>query len=325
MKFIKRNSLDSNPPPAVSARELEMDINKNVLIVDTSYYIFYRYFATLRWYQFQNTEPASAAAPVASGPETEATGAAVEVTVTEPKPARVLNHATLHENGDFVEAFKRHIKQDFEKLCKKWDVESSNIIFCLDCPRAEIWRMKIFPDYKGKRKLASNFNGNIFPVFYKFAEDEGYTMLSSKNLEADDVVYLCTKHFRARQTADASIIIITNDNDYLQIKSERIEIYNMMGRDITLRSTGNAKDDLLKKILIGDISDCIPNICPKMGEKTAQKLVNMTEADRDKWIDAKGCRKQYELNRTLIDFTYIPAELTVDFEKFLGKFLEKLI
>ena len=31
--------------------------NTNFLLIDTSYYVFYRYFATLRWYKFQATTP----------------------------------------------------------------------------------------------------------------------------------------------------------------------------------------------------------------------------------------------------------------------------
>ena len=91
----------------------------------------------------------------------------------------------------------------------------------------------------------------------------------------------------------------------------------MMGKDICSRITSSATDELLKKILIGDVSDNIINICPKMGEKTAQKLIEMSENERDEWIDAKGCRKQYELNKTLIDFKNIPDKYSEPLIKYL--------
>uniref|UniRef100_A0A6C0KSJ8 5'-3' exonuclease alpha-helical arch N-terminal domain-containing protein n=1 Tax=viral metagenome TaxID=1070528 RepID=A0A6C0KSJ8_9ZZZZ len=262
-------------------------MDKNILLFDTSYYVFYRYFATLRWYGFQKETP------------------------------KDLDHSKIHENEEFITAFKKHIDQDFAKLQKKWEIEKSNIIFCADCARADIWRMEIFPDYKGSRKIASTFNGNIFHTFYKYIEDEKYTIISGKHLEADDVVYLIVHTIKELTPKHKQIIIITNDNDYLQIKSTNVEIYNMMGKDIALRTEGKPENDLLKKILIGDVADNIINICPKMGEKTAQKLITMNESEREEWIDSKGCRKQYELNKTLIDFRNIPKQYSDPLVKYL--------
>lgn len=262
-------------------------IDKNILLIDTSYYVFYRYFATLRWYKFQATTP------------------------------KDLDYEKIHEDQEFIDSFKKHIIQDIQKLQKKWDIEKSNIIFCADCARADIWRMEIFPDYKGSRKLASSFNGNIFNIFYKYIEDDNYNVLSAKHLEADDVIYITTTVIKDIKSKHPLIVIITNDSDYLQIKNENIEIYNMMGKDICTRITNNVNDELLKKILIGDISDNIINICPKMGEKTALKLIAMSENERDEWIDSKGCRKQYELNKTLIDFKNIPEKYSEPLIKYL--------
>lgn len=32
---------------------LNLDYSKNIILIDSSYYVFYRYFATLRWFLFQ--------------------------------------------------------------------------------------------------------------------------------------------------------------------------------------------------------------------------------------------------------------------------------
>lgn len=268
-------------------------LDKNTLLIDTSYYVFYRYFATLRWYGFQNTTP------------------------------KDLDHSTLHENEEFVDAYKKHIQQDLAKLQKKWEIDKENIIFGVDCARADIWRMEIFPDYKGSRKVASSFNGNIFNVFYKYIEEQGYMIISGKHLEADDVIYLIVKTIKQLNPKHKKLVIITNDNDYLQIKADgedNVEIYNMVGKDIATRIDGKVADSLLKKILIGDVSDNIINVCPKMGEKTAQKLIDMNENERSEWIDSKGCRKQFELNRKLIDMNYIPAVYSEPLVNYLVKY-----
>jgi len=36
--------------------ELTLDNNKNIVLIDTSYYTFYRYFATYRWFTFKKIE-----------------------------------------------------------------------------------------------------------------------------------------------------------------------------------------------------------------------------------------------------------------------------
>lgn len=224
----------------------------NVLLIDTSYYVFHRYNATLKWFSFQ-------------------------------KENENIDYSTLDTNPAFIDAFKKHFDKDMAKLVKKWKV-SSNIVFCLDCPRTEIWRNDIYANYKGGRVLSNTFNCGIFSIFYSMLAEKQHKLLSCNSLEADDIVYLLTKHIVNNYTMN--IIIITNDNDYLQILAfndptlePRIHIHNMMNKnsDISKRSKGNV--DLLYKICLGDASDNIPPICPRLGSKTALKLANMDELE----------------------------------------------
>ena len=69
--------------------EIVINTNSRVLIVDASYYIFYRYFSSLRWYSFQNNE-------------------------------KIIDYANLHNNKIFVDAYKNHIAKDIEKWKKRW-------------------------------------------------------------------------------------------------------------------------------------------------------------------------------------------------------------
>jgi 5'-3' exonuclease len=69
------------------------------------------------------------------------------------------------------------------------------------------------------------------------------------------------------------------------------------------------------KIIIGDVSDNIPPIMKKCGPKTAEKLAqNAEELAKifDKHPDAKT---QYDLNRRLIDFSFIDEEAKQNFLK----------
>jgi 5'-3' exonuclease len=231
----------------------------------------------------------------------------------------------LHTNEEFIKAFKKHVIADIAKLRKKWKVDQShhtNIIFCSDCPRSNIWRNEIYSAYKGTRVQAKTFNPNIFEIFYKMIVDMKYYELESSNLEADDIVYTTTKYL-VDNNFENDIVIITNDNDYLQILAlrDRIFIHNMLANnsDISSRSKGTPSLDLLLKVLMGDTSDNIPSIWEKVGPKTALKLANMSEVERNKFILSKGseCQKNYDRNLQLVSFSSIPLGLA---QKYLDKY-----
>ena len=38
------------------AASIQLKNNLPVILIDTSYFIFYRYYSTLKWYQFRNKE-----------------------------------------------------------------------------------------------------------------------------------------------------------------------------------------------------------------------------------------------------------------------------
>ena len=78
-------------------------------------------------------------------------------------------------------------------------------------------------------------------------------------------------------------------------------------------STGNAECDLFCKIIIGDISDNIPAVFPKCGPKTALKYFENRNLLETKLNESDKYRTQYELNRTIIDFNYVPKELVDEF------------
>jgi len=246
-----------------------------------------------------------------------------------------VDYNNLHKNEEFIGFFKKHFLQDLVKLKKKWSSISENIIFCKDCSRDTIWRNDHHNNYKGTRVVGKTFNGEIFPVFYNIIQKE-YKWLCLPQLEADDIAYLVVNHLLPLSTNtntdtnisnydfNKKIIIITNDNDYLQMRRPRLEIYNLIGNGINLetRSKGTAEYDLLLKVIMGDISDNIQAIAPKMGPKTSAKIANMTENDRNAWIAAKGpaCIAAYEKNKLMVDFRNIPQELQLMFyEKY--KFL----
>jgi 5'-3' exonuclease len=258
---------------------ITLEKNKAVILIDTSYFVFYRYFSTLRWFQFRNED---------------------------------IDYSTITDNETFMEAFYKHVQDDFKKLCKSWDTTLSQFIFCCDCSRGTIWRNNFTNGYKSLRIQNQTFNPTIFTKFYAFIEKLNLHKIAIDCLEADDVVYL-TKQL---MTDEQCIIIITNDNDYLQIVDERTKIFNMSGKgnDITTRSCGNPQKDLLIKIIMGDKSDNILPIHKGIGAVTANKLASLSETDLETYLIEKNCKDTFENNRLLIDFKKIPVEYIETFK-----------
>jgi 5'-3' exonuclease len=262
--------------------KIPLNKNHNVILIDAGYFMFYRYFATLKWYTFK-------------------------------KQDQIINVQDLHNTREFIEGIENHAMKDIERLKKKWNTK--NVIICLDTPRHMIWRMKLFKEYKDNRNNDS-VNKIALKHLIPFIQDyELAQFLGEDYLEADDIIYILANKILSMPDFTNNIIVITNDNDYLQMRGDRIQIYNLQGKDggydISTRAKGNPSIDLMIKILKGDVSDNIQSICPKLGIKTAMRVALMSEEDRIEWIKMKGeeALNNYYTNKKLIDFKEIPKEL----------------
>lgn len=94
---------------------INLNKNNNVILVDCSYYIFHRYFATYRWFSFQK----------------------INVEIED-----------IVDNNIFISAFYKHINNDIKKICKNWKTTIDNIVLCNDCMRSDIWRNDLYDKYK---------------------------------------------------------------------------------------------------------------------------------------------------------------------------------
>jgi 5'-3' exonuclease len=178
----------------------------------------------------------------------------------------------------------------------------------------------LFPNYKGTRANGSE-DGFMGGPFFKMAYDEklfiqggARSILKHPKLEADDCIAITVKHLLNKYPA-CNIYIITSDKDYLQLAQERVHLYNLAFKDLTEQKscTGDANCDLFCKIVTGDVSDNIPSVFPKCGPKTALKYFENRDLFEKKLLESNAFQTQYELNRKIIDFNYIPEELVNEF------------
>jgi 5'-3' exonuclease len=270
----------------------EMSTNPTFIFIDGSYFCFYRYHSLLTWWKNAYPEQSDV--------------------LLDP-----------YQNQQFVEKFKKTFVENVAKIPKslKLDkIERPIIIVGRDCKRENIWRNELFPNYKGTRANGSE-DGFMGGPFFKMAYDEklfiqggARSILKHPKLEADDCIAITVKHLLNKYPA-CNIYIITSDKDYLQLAQERVHLYNLAFKDLTEQKscTGDANCDLFCKIVTGDVSDNIPSVFPKCGPKTALKYFENRDLFEKKLLESNAFQTQYELNRKIIDFNYIPEELVNEF------------
>ena len=250
---------------------LYLNNDKPIVLIDCSYYIFHRYYATTRWFKFRGVD-------------------------IEPQQL----------SQEFIEAFTDHYHKDIDKIVKKFKTIKSNIYMCIDCLRCDIWRNEYCLNYKGTRIHTDSFNRDIFDIFKTKITD--ITQIQFKHMEADDVVAIIHKQIRNIKPFK-KIVIITNDNDYLQLFDDNTEIVNLNKfKNISDRNTEqDIEQHVIMKCLMGDKSDNIPKI-PKLTKQKALDLIK----DHDnliKWLQDTNNFNHYENNMRLISFEKIPDEL----------------
>ena len=268
----------------------------NFIFIDGSYFNFYRYCALLSWWKNAFPEHLDE--------------------IIEP-----------FQNPQFVAKFRKLFVENVKGLPKKLGLDKVGLnglrnimIVGKDCKRENIWRSTLFPAYKGTRDNSpeSGFKGGaFFKMVYEdglFLEGGAKAVLKHPSLEADDCIAISTKLLLEKYPT-CSIYIITGDKDYLQLASSRVHLFNLAFKRLNEQksSYNDAAKDLFCKIVTGDPSDNIPPIFKGCGPKTAVKYFENRESFLSKLEADPEAKKRYELNRTLVDFNYIPEHLVQEF------------
>ena len=261
---------------------VKLDPNDPFLFVDSSYFVFYRYFSIFNWYRLSQKQ-----------------------TVDVPN---------VLTNTEFMQKFDKLFEDNLEKLRKKHNVPYNNVVFCKDCIRDRIWRYKHYPNYKKSRdERLATFNGDIFKHCYGTLLPDlhkrlGIQWCEHPIAEADDVIAVFTRELHARYP-DTKITIVTNDNDYLQLITDNVQLVNMKNVDLKDRLSTDPMTYLLQKIIMGDKSDNILSVFPKCGEKKALQLAKDKLLLQEKLSKSAEFKERFELNTLLIDTRLVPDEI----------------
>lgn len=258
---------------------------ENLILVDTSYTSFYRFFATIRWYSLAHAD--------------------------EFKEIKDDNKYNWKNNKIFLEKYEKMYLDSIIKLVKVKTFKSSKVIFCMDSPKEELWRNELQCNYKGDR-IDLTLKYNFKPVFnYTYEhiipniikENNNIKSLKLDNLEADDLIAVICMHLKASKQ---NIILISGDADFFQLGRDNLTFINYKSKKPQVLSEKEAEESLKNKILLGDKSDCITGIFPK-GKRINKKEIMESKEKLEEFLNNNPeSKKQYEINKKMIDFNNIP-------------------
>jgi 5'-3' exonuclease len=170
--------------------------------------------------------------------------------------------------------------------------EIGRIVIVFDLGKS--WRKEYYPEYKNKIKDPSDEEGwkNFYAImdkFKRFMSTRGFIISSIEGLEGDDLLVYWVEQLAKNSKSDSQIIV-TGDADMVQSvtgnnfvycnNSSNLKLYHAKGKMVQLKNSDKVKyievnnnEFTLKKILVGDGGDNVPNICTGMGDKTAEGIV----------------------------------------------------
>lgn len=273
-----------------------------ICLIDTSYIVYYSSFAAWRAYSYRANIPK------------ELMGSDYDPTMDE--------------------AFNRFFEKKFKSVLIEAPmkvypfIDKSKYIFCMDCPRKDIWRTDIYPEYKVNRKAqVASFEFNVSKVFEyaynyllpKVCEQFDAIKVQSKSAQGDDVIAVLAQKY---VNNGKDIIIVTGDRDMVQLASDKVTVITHDGtirnpqtqletilkkKSITSEITAN--EFLLFKIIVGDSSDDIPNIKEGIGPKRALELVTNKQKLKKLLTEDHIAAQSFARNKKLIAMSEIPVEV----------------
>lgn len=216
-------------------------------------------------------------------------------------PFGILRHVVLTDIFDNIMAFK----PDFVVIA---------------CDHKKSWRKKLYEAYKAQRKSVRDKDDLDYNKFYDFLqtfiielkEIMPFMTLHIPYLEGDDIIAQLVK----MNHHDNEIIFVTADKDYYQLMQyDNVKMYDSLNKKMIEKTRAEAINDLEIKILMGDKSDNIPGCRPRLGEKTAEKLLLGEPFSKKEGkvlsdlLQEKEFKNNYDRNTKLIDMNYCPSKL----------------
>ena len=260
---------------------------QNLILVDSSYTSFYRFFATLRWMSMANKE-------------------VWEKYKDKPE-------YNWLKNKIFKEKYSKMYLESIVKLVKKSVYKKSMVIFCLDAKKETLWRNNLTKEYKGnradlskKRNFGPTFSYTYKKLIPKLVKDNPHIFsIKEDKVEADDIIAVICKNMEVLNK-DFPIYLVSGDEDFKQLGRKNLHFINYKTKKLIELTKKEAEKNLLLKIICGDNSDNIACIFPKDKKLLSNKRRKEIKEDEDELEnylkENKDAKKKFTLNKKLIDF-----------------------
>lgn len=280
--------------------------SNNIILIDSSYTSFYRFFATRTWYSMAHKE---------------------DFKELQNLVKDFANYNWL-ENKVFMEKYEKMYLESIKTLVTPKVFNDSIIIFARDPPQETIWRNEEKDDYKGGRQdltLKHNFRpvfkftyNNLIPNWVK--ENENYFVIKQDKIEADDIIALASKYIK-KKFKQTKIYIVSGDEDFLQLGDDSVFFAQYRKKKVFQLTECEAKLALVKKIIEGDCSDNIPSIFKGKRVKNKKELIDNPDKLQEYLDENEDIKTKFISNRKIIDFDYIPKKYVEKFNKNIKKVL----
>ena len=222
----------------------------------------------------------------------------------EPLSEDLVRHMVLNS----LRSYKTKFSKDFGEL-----------VLCYDDKHC--WRKDYFPYYKQNRKKArseSSLDWNeLFDILTKIQneleENFPYKVLKINGAEADDIIAILSNKISSTPNLYEEILIISGDKDFIQLhQSDNVKQYSPTLKKFIVDE--NPEQYKFEHIIRGDKGDGVPNVLSqdtvfvedlRQRPITKKKLIEWKENG----IPEGEIKRNYQRNKTLIDFDSIPNEL----------------
>lgn len=181
----------------------------------------------------------------------------------------MVNSQGIPTNG--IHGFVKHMMTAINKY------NPSHVICCWDMG-SSTFRNELYPDYKGNRGAPPQELVPQFSIVKEVVESFDIPNIGLSGYEADDCIGTLAKW----HSKDSSVLILTGDQDILQLLDENISVLILkkgIGNYAEYTSSSfyeekgiTPKQMIDLKALMGDTSDNYPGV-RGIGEKTALKLL----------------------------------------------------
>jgi hypothetical protein len=245
-----------------------------------------------------------------------------ELKGTESEVKNLIRHVTLST----LKSYKKKYGKDYGEM-----------VIC--CDGRKYWRKEFFEFYKGMRKTNRDKSdldwGLIFDTLSEMRTDLAtyfpYRVVHVDRAEADDIIAVMVKYLQENFLVQQGLVeepqkvlILSSDKDFKQLQLfDNVKQWSPMQKKYITATQREIIEHKIEHIVKGDTGDGVPNILSKddvfmKGER--QKPVSakrLQEFFENGFLACKNDeeRRNWQRNVTLVDFDFIPPDVSEDIIK----------